>query len=197
MNYKIRFNCFISELKRLRFSRINQRLHSRVRRRTVCCETRESIYVYEHSNGIGEVNGIRILPVFRRVFICFHVFTATMLTRIASNRFENMRKHYEIPVSFSVSKDILTNAAMESGNCNEYCFLFYRRLRGFLKPAEKCDMIKMIIFVSCAYIYSYIDTSVLYHVIKSQSVIKLYIFFNMLEVGDRLFASFVQDTLGN
>ncbi|CAG7830376.1 unnamed protein product [Allacma fusca] len=70
-----------------------------------------------------------------------------------------------------------------------------RRLRGFLKPAEKCDLIKLFIFVACAYIYSYIDTSVLYHVIKSQSVIKLYIFFNMLEVGDRLFSSFVQDTL--
>lgn len=41
----------------------------------------------------------------------------------------------------------------------------------------------------------YIDTNYLYHVIKSQSVIKLYIFYNMLEVGDRLFSAFGQDTI--
>lgn len=35
----------------------------------------------------------------------------------------------------------------------------------------------------------------MYHVVKSQSVIKLYIFYNMLEVGDRLFSAFGQDTI--
>lgn len=35
----------------------------------------------------------------------------------------------------------------------------------------------------------------LYHLIKSQSVIKLYIFYNMLEVADRLFSAFGQDTI--
>ena len=83
-------NYFILEPKRLRYSRANQRLHSRIGRRTVRCETRESLYVYEHSNGTGEVNGIWILPVFRRVFVCFHIFTAKMLIRIASDRFEDM-----------------------------------------------------------------------------------------------------------
>ena len=32
----------------------------------------------------------------------------------------------------------------------------------------------------------------MYHVIRGQAVIKLYIFFNMLDVGDRLLASFGQ-----
>lgn len=41
----------------------------------------------------------------------------------------------------------------------------------------------------------YIDTSMMYHLIRSQSVIKLYIFFNMLEVSDRLFSAFGQDTI--
>lgn len=41
----------------------------------------------------------------------------------------------------------------------------------------------------------YLDTNMLYHMIKSQSVIKLYIFYNMLEVGDRLFSAFGQDTI--
>jgi len=75
-------------------------------------------------------------------------------------------------------------------------FLVYSGIRNSLKPADKCDLLKCLILGLCVYFFSFIDTSVIYHVIKSQSVIKLYIFFNMLEVGDRLFASFVQDTLG-
>merc|ERR1719361_1702811 len=42
---------------------------------------------------------------------------------------------------------------------------------------------------------SHIDTSMMYHLIKSQSVIKLYLFYNMLEVGDRLFSAFGQDSI--
>ena len=37
---------------------------------------------------------------------------------------------------------------------------------------------------------SYVDTSMLYHMIKSQSVIKLYLMYNMIEVADRLFSAF-------
>lgn len=41
----------------------------------------------------------------------------------------------------------------------------------------------------------YIDTNMLYHLVKSQSVMKLYIFYNMLEVGDRLLSAVGQDTI--
>ena len=37
---------------------------------------------------------------------------------------------------------------------------------------------------------SYVDTSMLYHIIKSQSVIKLYLMYNMIEMADRLFSAF-------
>ena len=43
---------------------------------------------------------------------------------------------------------------------------------------------------SCCYAMSYVDTSMLYHMIKSQSVIKLYLMYNMIEVADRLFSAF-------
>lgn len=66
----------------------------------------------------------------------------------------------------------------------------------YLKPSDKCELLKIVILLICSALFMYIDTNVLYHVIKSQSVIKLYIFFNMLEVGDRLFSSFSQDSLG-
>nr|DBA29296.1 TPA: hypothetical protein GDO54_009534 [Pyxicephalus adspersus] len=41
----------------------------------------------------------------------------------------------------------------------------------------------------------YVDYSMMYHLIRGQSVIKLYIIYNMLEVADRLFSSFGQDIL--
>lgn len=52
-----------------------------------------------------------------------------------------------------------------------------------LQPAEICDLLKGAILVIAATLMAYVDTSMLYHIIKSQSVIKLYIFFNMLEVS--------------
>jgi len=44
------------------------------------------------------------------------------------------------------------------------------------------DLTKGLLLAVCVYAMTHLDTSVMYHVIKSQSVIKLYLFFNMLEV---------------
>lgn len=67
--------------------------------------------------------------------------------------------------------------------------------KSILKPAETCDMLKGFILLVCSILMCYIDTNMMYHLVKSQSVMKLYIFFNMLEVGDRLFSAFGQDTI--
>ena len=56
-----------------------------------------------------------------------------------------------------------------------------------LFPAEIIDILKVLIILVCCYAMSYVDTSMLYHMIKSQSVIKLYLMYNMIEVADRLF----------
>lgn len=64
-----------------------------------------------------------------------------------------------------------------------------------LKPAEICDLLKGIIILVCSFFMTYVDTSIIYHLIKSQSIIKLYIFYNMLEVADRLFSAFGQDVI--
>merc|ERR1719450_1233455 len=64
-----------------------------------------------------------------------------------------------------------------------------------LHPAEIIDLLKCSIICSCCYAMSYVDTSMLYHMIKSQSVIKLYLMYNMIEVADRLFSAFGQDTI--
>ncbi|KAH8295027.1 hypothetical protein KR018_005936 [Drosophila ironensis] len=64
-----------------------------------------------------------------------------------------------------------------------------------LSPAEICDLLKGAIWVTVTLIMLLVDTNRVYHIIKSQSIIKLYIFYNMLEVGDRLLSAFGQDTI--
>ncbi|XP_049872451.1 protein TAPT1 homolog [Pectinophora gossypiella] len=76
------------------------------------------------------------------------------------------------------------------------CFGIYSHPRkNVLKPAETCDVLKGFILLVCSILMCYIDTNMMYHLVKSQSVMKLYIFYNMLEVGDRLFSAFGQDTI--
>lgn len=68
-------------------------------------------------------------------------------------------------------------------------------VRQLLKPAQVCDVLKGVIMVICYFMMHYVDYSMMYHLIRGQSVIKLYIIYNMLEVADRLFSSFGQDIL--
>uniref|UniRef100_G3STD1 Transmembrane anterior posterior transformation 1 n=1 Tax=Loxodonta africana TaxID=9785 RepID=G3STD1_LOXAF len=69
------------------------------------------------------------------------------------------------------------------------------RDRRLLQPAQVCDILKGVILVLCYFMMHYVDYSMMYHLIRGQSVIKLYIIYNMLEVADRLFSSFGQDIL--
>lgn len=75
------------------------------------------------------------------------------------------------------------------------CFGLRRRGQRLLAPAEVCDLLKGSIWIAAIVLITLIDTNRMYHIIKSQSVIKLYIFYNMLEVGDRLLSAFGQDTI--
>ncbi|XP_066488033.1 transmembrane anterior posterior transformation protein 1 homolog isoform X2 [Tiliqua scincoides] len=69
------------------------------------------------------------------------------------------------------------------------------RDRRLLQPAQVCDIFKGVILMICYFMLHYVDYSMMYHLIRGQSVIKLYIIYNMLEVADRLFSSFGQDIL--
>ncbi|XP_058452576.1 protein TAPT1 homolog [Malaya genurostris] len=75
------------------------------------------------------------------------------------------------------------------------CLGMRRPSQRLLAPAEICDLLKGTIWIICSWAMFYVDTNMLYHLIKSQSIIKLYIFYNMLEVGDRLLSAFGQDTI--
>ncbi|VVC32138.1 Tapt1 family [Cinara cedri] len=85
--------------------------------------------------------------------------------------------------------------ALKSLICRSIYKFKGKRKSNLLSAAESCDLLKIAVLISCSMMLMPVDTSIMYHVIKSQSVIKLYIFFNMLEVGDRLFSSFGQDIL--
>lgn len=74
-------------------------------------------------------------------------------------------------------------------------FTTYSSAKSLLTPAEICDLLKASVILFCSSLMYYIDTNMMYHLIKSQSVIKLYLFYNILEVGDRLFSAFGQDTI--
>lgn len=88
--------------------------------------------------------------------------------------------------------------------CYLFTFLpirFFMSIAGFvlrLRPwtsAETCDFFKVWIIVFGSILMQHIDTSVVYHQVRGQGVIKLYIFYNMLEVADKLFSSLGQDIL--
>ena len=51
-----------------------------------------------------------------------------------------------------------------------------------LQPAQVCDVMKGVILLLCYSMMHYVDYSMMYHMIRGQSVIKLYIIYNMLEV---------------
>lgn len=64
-----------------------------------------------------------------------------------------------------------------------------------LQPDDKADILKgLLIIISCT-ILMYFDASRMYHGIRGQAAIKLYVIYNVLEVCDRLFSALGQDIL--
>lgn len=76
------------------------------------------------------------------------------------------------------------------------CFHSGSRL---LQPAQVCDMLKGLILVLCFSMMHYVDYAMMYHLIRGQSVIKLYLIYNMLEVllerCESLFWCMVESTI--
>lgn len=66
----------------------------------------------------------------------------------------------------------------------------------YLHSSHKCDILKALLIVLSCYILSRItDASKMYHSVRGQDVVKLYVIFNVLEIADRLCCSFGQDLL--
>ncbi|KAF8627820.1 hypothetical protein AX15_004241 [Amanita polypyramis BW_CC] len=65
-----------------------------------------------------------------------------------------------------------------------------------LPPSQKADLLRMLLLVVSVLVLNPLtDASKIYHTIRGQDTIKLYVIFNALEIADRLCASIGQDIL--
>ncbi|KAJ5090040.1 hypothetical protein N7532_008724 [Penicillium argentinense] len=64
-----------------------------------------------------------------------------------------------------------------------------------LLPDDKADILTGLLMVSTCCALMYFDASRMYHWIRGQAAIKLYVIYNVLEVSDRLLAALGQDVL--
>ncbi|CAI8013719.1 Transmembrane anterior posterior transformation protein 1 [Geodia barretti] len=74
-------------------------------------------------------------------------------------------------------------------------YRFSRCRQRWIETCDLCDIFRVSILLLCIVCMGYVDTSAVYHIVRAQSVIKLYVIYNMLEIFDRLLASIGQDTL--
>ncbi|KAH1591056.1 hypothetical protein KXX34_004506 [Aspergillus fumigatus] len=64
-----------------------------------------------------------------------------------------------------------------------------------LLPDDKADILKGLLMIATCCVLMYFDASRMYHWIRGQAAIKLYVIYNVLEVSDRLLAAIGQDVL--
>ncbi|TFK20924.1 DUF747 family protein [Coprinopsis marcescibilis] len=84
-----------------------------------------------------------------------------------------------------------------------FIFAFFRFLGNMLRirspqlpPSQKADLLRgLLLILSLLILNPLTDASKIYHTIRGQDTIKLYVIFNALEIGDRLCASIGQDIL--
>ncbi len=79
--------------------------------------------------------------------------------------------------------------------CLSNPFTIITKLKKLAEPSHMIDFCKLFLIINCCVTLTFIDTSMIYHIIRAQTIIKLYIFYNMLEVADRLLCSIGQDIL--
>ncbi|CAI7634933.1 unnamed protein product [Penicillium glandicola] len=64
-----------------------------------------------------------------------------------------------------------------------------------LLPDDKADILTGLLMIATCCVLMYLDASRMYHWIRGQAAIKLYVIYNVLEVSDRLLAAIGQDVL--
>ncbi|KJE90280.1 hypothetical protein CAOG_08528 [Capsaspora owczarzaki ATCC 30864] len=64
-----------------------------------------------------------------------------------------------------------------------------------MDASQVCDVLRGVLVLTCCVGLEFMDSSRLYHSIRGQSVIKLYVIYNMLEIVDKLCCSIGQDIL--
>ncbi|KAL2858011.1 eukaryotic membrane protein family-domain-containing protein [Aspergillus pseudoustus] len=101
-------------------------------------------------------------------------------------------------VTSSGERDNKSSKASESRRRHRADAHRHRRQRSTpsaLLPDHKADILKGLLMIVTCTVLMYFDASRMYHWIRGQAAIKLYVIYNVLEVSDRLFAAIGQDVL--
>ncbi|VWU51481.1 cyclic amine resistance locus protein [Hepatocystis sp. ex Piliocolobus tephrosceles] len=76
--------------------------------------------------------------------------------------------------------------------------LFKQHINSLQLSFPECSgLIRMSLILICIYIFSFLDTSRIYHYIRAQPFMKLYVVLNMLEIFERLLRSIGKDLIDN
>jgi hypothetical protein len=70
-----------------------------------------------------------------------------------------------------------------------------RSVPSLLRPTHKADLLKGLLILLSCFLLMKLDPSRMYHNIRGQAAIKLYVIYNVLEVADRLLSAIGQDIL--
>ncbi|CAP83089.1 Pc15g02030 [Penicillium rubens Wisconsin 54-1255] len=77
----------------------------------------------------------------------------------------------------------------------EIRFIWKFSMPSALLPDDKADILTGLLMIATCCVLMYFDASRMYHWIRGQAAIKLYVIYNVLEVSDRLLAAIGQDVL--
>ncbi|KAE8354504.1 eukaryotic membrane protein family-domain-containing protein [Aspergillus coremiiformis] len=102
--------------------------------------------------------------------------------------------------SAGADRDAKTKAAEARRRCRSDAHQKYQHRRqksipSALLPDDKADILKGLLMIATCAVLMHFDASRMYHWIRGQAAIKLYVIYNVLEVSDRLFAAIGQDVL--
>ncbi|KAJ3105623.1 hypothetical protein HDU97_007830 [Phlyctochytrium planicorne] len=67
--------------------------------------------------------------------------------------------------------------------------------KGTVSAKQKVDILKGSLLFLCSYMLEHVDASKVYHSVRGQATIKLYVIFNVLEICDKLCSAFGHDIL--
>ncbi|EUD67382.1 hypothetical protein C922_02088 [Plasmodium inui San Antonio 1] len=103
--------------------------------------------------------------------------------------------YYKLNEGFTKRRSIMKNIS----KVKEMKRKFLRQHLNSLKLSfpEYSGLIRMSLILICIYIFSFVDTSRIYHYIRAQPFMKLYVVLNMLEIVERLLRSLGKDLIDN
>ena len=93
--------------------------------------------------------------------------------------------------SMKASRDQPKSSSFHSGRHHRR----QKSMPSMLLPDDKADMLKSLLIICTTLILLNFNASKMYHWVRGQAAIKLYVIYNILEVCDRLFSAIGQDVL--